>query len=229
MIDLLGEADLPWIESVIDVVVACAGQPWRTALERLDDLQRATQPTTARRFTAVVAALQRVIGGRARNTRIARRARGLVLGHPVFSTEERQSRIDHAALMFGTSAQAIETILWSDLPRERPVELPAGRPHEIEIAAFANVALLQRALRRAQSLLLTIHGDDPGPLVRAAAQRGLLVTATNIEPREPRRREEYGMETKIEILGPLSLFHGTGVYGRALGELVPLLAELSHW
>ena len=241
MIDLLGEADLRWIESVVDVVVRCAGQPWRAALEQLDDLQRASQPTTPRRFSAVVGAVQRVLGGRVRNARIARRARGLVLGHPAFSAEDRQSRIDHAALTLGTTAQAIETILWSDLPRERPIELPGGaRPSELEIAAFANVALLQRALRRAQSVQLTMRDDDPGPVVRAAAQRGLLISASVGSRCEtiaghagpPASRDEtiaaHG-ETTIEIAGPLSLFHGTGVYGRALGELVPLLSELSQW
>ncbi len=229
--NLLGEADLMWIEAVVDVIVGAAGRPWRTALEQLDDLQRATQPTSPRRFTAVVGALQRVIGGRARNARIARRARGLVLGHPVFSVEDRQARIDQAALLLGTSAQAVETILWSDLPRERLIELPDGRPSELEVAAFANVALLQRALRRAQSVQLTIRDDDPGPMVRAASQRGLLVSATvgsRVVATPPRNAGAHG-PTTIDIAGPLSLFHGTGVYGRALGELVPLLAELSHW
>lgn len=219
MIDLISEPDMMWIKSAVDVVVRSSGRPWRMALDHLDDLQRASQPTSLRRFSAVVGALQRVTGGRVRNARAARRARGLVLGHPVFSASDRQARIDHAALMLGTSPAAVEKMLWSDLPRERPIELPSGRPSEIEVAAFANVALLQRALRRAQSVELIIRKDDPGLIVRAAAARGLLITT----------RAGEGSETHLEIAGPLSLFHGSGVYGRALGDLVPLLAELRDW
>lgn len=219
MIDLLAEPDLDWVAAMLDVVTRNAGRPWRTALEQLDDLQRASQPTTARRFTAVIGAVQRLTGGRVRNARKARTARGLVLGHPVFTAVDRQARIDHAALMLDVPAAAIETMLWSDLPRERPVELPSGRPSELEVAAFANVALLQRALRRAQSLSLAIRDDDPGVLLRAAADRGLLTTS--------RYSRETG--TFIEIAGPLSLCHNTGVYGRALADLVPLLGELRHW
>ena len=219
MIDLLSERDLDWVEAAVTVVERNAGRPWRSALEHLDDLQRAAQPTTARRFSAVVGALQRITGGRLRNARVARQARGLVLGHPVFTADDRQGRIDHAALMLGTTSQAVETMLWSDLPRERPIELPAGRPSELEVAAFANVTLLQRALRRAQSVTLTIADDDPGLLVRAAAFRGLLVTTA----------AGTADETIIDIAGPLSLCHSTGVYGRALGDLVTLLADLRRW
>jgi predicted nuclease of restriction endonuclease-like RecB superfamily len=58
------------------------------------------------------------------------------------------------------------------------------------------------------------HGDAPGG------------SASSVERREDHVR---GAQTTIAIAGPLSLFHGTSVYGRALGELVPLLAELSQW
>jgi predicted nuclease of restriction endonuclease-like RecB superfamily len=36
-------------------------------------------------------------------------------------------------------------------------------------------------------------------------------------------------QTRIEITGPLSLVRGTTVYGRALGKLIPLLADLHTW
>jgi predicted nuclease of restriction endonuclease-like RecB superfamily len=219
MIDLLTEVDLDWVESIIDVVERNAGQPWRIALEQLDDLQRATQPTNTRRFNAVVGAVQRITGGRLRNSKIARQARGLALGHPALTAEDRSGRISHAALMLGTTTQDLEKMLWCDLPRERPVELPGGRPSELEAAAFANITLLQRAVRRAKSLALTVRDDDPSQLVRAAIDRGLLVTS---------RRDLHGVAT-IEIVGPLALCKGTNVYGRALADLVPLLAEVRDW
>lgn len=215
---LLAEPDIDWVGEAIDVVEQSAGRPWRDALERLDDLQRAVQPTAPRRFSAVVGALQRVTGGRAKNTRAAREARTLVLGAPALTPDERRVRIARAAEELAVTPAMIETLLWCDLPRERPVELPHGRPSGLEVAAFANVHIIQRALRRARSVTLRVV-DDAGPLLRAAATRGLLAHAT-IDGRGT---------SVIEIVGPLALFHRTSVYGRALADLVPLLGELRQF
>jgi predicted nuclease of restriction endonuclease-like RecB superfamily len=215
---LLAEPDLDWIEDVVNVVERCHGQPWRNALDRLDDLQRQAQPVGTRRFSAVVGAVQRLTGGRARNAKAAREARTLVLGRPVLSPVERRARIAAVADQLAMTSAALETLLWSDLPRERPVELPSGRPDELEVAAFANVALIQRALRRAQSVKLWIN-CDAGPVLRAATYRGLLATASIAT----------SGEACIEIVGPLALLHRTHVYGRALADLVPLLGELKRF
>jgi predicted nuclease of restriction endonuclease-like RecB superfamily len=239
---LIAERDLDWVSSVIDVVAQTADRPWRDALDRLDDLQRAAQPHAPRRFAAVVGAIQRLAGGRTQHIRAAREARSLVLGHPVFSAIERQARIGWAAEQLGTTPTVVESMLWSDLPLERPVELPYGRPTEIEVAAFANVALIQRALRRAQSVTLHASGDA-APLLRAAKLRGLLVTATMGPPSEsppvdskPASPPHVGTDLAseppatcdmtIEIVGPIALFHRTNVYGRALADLAPMLGEL---
>jgi predicted nuclease of restriction endonuclease-like RecB superfamily len=236
---VIAEPDLDWVSSVIDIVVQTTGRPWREALDRLDDLQRDAQPTAPRRFAAVVGAIQRLAGGRTQHVRAAREARGLVLGHPVFSAIERQARIAWAAEQLGTAAAVVESMLWSDLPRERPVELPYGRPTEPEVAAFANVALIQRALRRAQSCTLRVAGDA-GPILRAAAHRGLLATATldaagsaihagTSAELPSASRTHVGVDTTIEIVGPLALFHRTSVYGRALADLAPMLGELTDF
>jgi len=118
-----------------------------------------------------------------------------------------------AARSLGITDHQVEIALWSDLPRERPVELPSGRPSELELAAIANVHLIQRALRKAQSIVLRIWGDA-GAIIRAASARGLLSTVS------------VGTQgdTILEIVGPLALFHRTAVYGRAIAGLVPFLA-----
>lgn len=217
---LLAESDLDWVAAAVDLVTRCAGQPWRIALERLDDLQRADQPTAPRRFSAVVGALQRVTSsGRARHARAAREARALVLGKPALSPEARTDRIRTAADELGITPAALETLLWADLPRERAVELPGGRPDDLEVTALANIALIQRALRRAQSLTLRVHDQDAGGFLRAAVQRGLLASACI----------GTSGESVIDIVGPLALIHRTSVYGRALAELAPLLGELSRF
>ncbi len=215
---LLDETDLEWVGEVVDVVAAAAGQPWRVALERLDDTRREEQPRAPVRFGAVVSAVQRVLGSRARNAAIARTTRSLVLGTPVLTPAERDARIALAAQELEVTSAAIEVLLWSDVPRERPVELPRGRPSEFEVAATANVHLLQRAMMRAQKVTLRIWGDA-GLLIHTAAARGLLTTLS---------RGARG-ETVLDIIGPLALFHRTGVYGRALAGLVPLLADCDRF
>jgi hypothetical protein len=210
---LLEETDLDWVGEVVDVVSAAAGQPWRVALERLDDTRRSEQPRAPVRFGAVVNAIQRVLGGRARNAKAARAARSLVLGRPVLTAADREARIAFAAQELAVTCAAVEKLLWSDLPRERPVELPHGRPSELEVAAAANVHLLQRAMMRAQTVKLRVWGNA-GLLIHTAAARGLLTTIS---------RGARG-ETVLDIVGPLGLFHRTAVYGRTLAGLVPLLA-----
>lgn len=220
---LLDDRDLGWIGEVVDVVAASAGKPWRVALERLDDTRRIEQPHAPVRFAAVVSALQRLLGGRARNGPLARAARALVLGAPALTPAEREARIAHAARELEVTCTAVELLLWSDLPRERPVELPRGRPSEFEVAAVANVQILQRAMRRARSVRLRVWGDA-GPLVRAASARGLLTTVSVHDIRDSGIPGADARITVLDIVGPLALFHHTAVYGRALADLVPLLA-----
>ncbi|HEY5950287.1 MAG TPA: DUF790 family protein [Kofleriaceae bacterium] len=217
-ITLLDESDLDWVGEAVDVVVATTGQPWRVALERLDDTRRSELPHAPARFGAVVNAIQRVLGGRARNASAARTARSLTLGKPTLSAAEREARIAFAASELEITCAAVELMLWSDLPRERPVELPRGRPSELEIAATANVSLIQRAVMRAQTVKLRVWGDA-GQLIHTAAARGLLTTLSR------GGRDE----TVMDIVGPLALFHRTGVYGRALAGLVPLLADTERF
>lgn len=227
-IRLLDERDLGWIGDVVDVVATAAGKPWRVALERLDDTRRIEQPHAPVRFAAVVSAVQRILGGRARNAPLARTTRALVLGAPALTPAEREARIAYAARELEITCMAVELLLWSDLPRERPVELPRGRPSEFEVAAVANVHLLQRAMRRARSVRLRVWGDA-GPLIRAAAARGLLTTLSIHGVRDVDLPGVSGPVTVLDIVGPLALFHHTAVYGRALADLVPLLADCDRF
>src|SRR5690606_25863469 len=141
---------------------------------------------------------------------------------------EREARIAYAARELEITCMAVELLLWSDLPRERPVELPRGRPSEFEVAAVANVHLLQRAMRRARSVRLRVWGDA-GPLIRAAAARGLLTTLSIHGVRDVDLPGVSGPVTVLDIVGPLALFHHTAVYGRALADLVPLLADCERF
>ena len=131
---LLTDQDLPWIADMLDVIVACNGQPWRAALERLEGLQpRSSEPSdetrriSQKRVVAVLGAIQRVLG-RSTKADLAKTCRALVLGRPALEPTERIDRIAAAARSLELSVNTVEQLLWVDLPRERPIELPYGRP-----------------------------------------------------------------------------------------------------
>ena len=204
--------DLPWIGESIDIVARAEGQPWRVA-EGL--LERVLAPANA--LAAVTSSLRKLLGGRAVHARVAREVRGMVLGAPALSASARTTRLEACAKRLGLPARELEALLWSDLPRERAIELPAGRPSELEVAAHANVQLVQRALGRAHAVHARLWGDA-GTILRGALARGLIATAT--------REVDH---VALAIVGPLALCHRTGVYGRALAQLAPLLATCDRF
>ncbi len=213
-VQLFDDTDAPWIGTLIEHAERARGEPWRVLLDRLEALPlEASAVRTAR----AIAALRRVIDERPRVTPSARVVRDAVLGAPVLDLEARTARIAEAATRFGLTTGALESRLWSDLPRERPVTM-TERPAVSRIAAVANVDMLRGALVRARHVRLRVWGD-PRELVRIAAARGLLATAS----------PSADDSTTIDITGPLALFHATTVYGRALGSLVRWLAELERF
>ncbi|MEO6776264.1 MAG: DUF790 family protein [Kofleriaceae bacterium] len=211
---VLDESDLDWIGEAIELLAQHLGRPWRVVLEAFDAL-----PSSRRPITAVRRALARITAGGGALPAMARRVRAAALGAPALSNTERTARIAAASAALGIGAPDVESLLFGDLRGERPIAFPRGRPSELEVAAAANVLLIQGGLRRADRLHLTLYDDD-GTVLRAAVARGLLVTASRASADAP---------IVLDLVGPLALFQRTAVYGRALGQLVPLLSSAAHW
>jgi predicted nuclease of restriction endonuclease-like RecB superfamily len=209
VLNLLGAQDKPWIASIVDEAEAALGQPWHALADRLERIEARTSPA---RQTALITALRRSLGRRNGRGWIAWKVRQQVLGAPALALGERAARIARAASALEMTTDELEAALWCDLPSERLVTMPRGRPAELALAAAANLDILQRALRRAHHVRVRMWGN-PRPVARTAAVRGLLATA----------RSGDG-ESTLDVSGPLALFHRTTVYGRALGALVPALA-----
>lgn|GEM_PF-2264294 len=236
-IRLYDAADLPWITIVVDHVMSCVGQPWRVLRERLDHA-----PIRGARVAAIVGAMRRMMDGRAQRTKVARKVRAAVLGQPALDDDSRVQRLARAGDELGIDPSEIESLLWIDLADERPVTLPSGRPDETRLAAFANLDRIQRALRRAKHVRIHAWGNAHA-LIRTAARYGLLVRVSTAPPRAAPRdafatrdalaaRDAVATrdtQTIIDIVGPLSLFHQTSVYGRSLGAVVPQLAGLDRF
>ncbi|MEO8845025.1 MAG: DUF790 family protein [Kofleriaceae bacterium] len=206
---ILDDTDLDWIAAAVDIVERAQGQPWRVALDAIEAL-----PISRRRIAAVRVALARLTAGRGRLTQVARKVRTLLLGPPALDPSSRAARIAAAAAELGVDDREIESLLFADLRGEATIALPNGRPNELEVAAFANISLIQRALRRAHRVKIW-SWDDDGTVLRAATARGLLVTASGCPDGS----------TLVDLVGPLALFQRTAVYGTTLAQLVPMLSS----
>lgn len=207
-LELIGEHDVPWISALIDEVEAALGRPWR---ELLDRIARLPVRATAARRAAVFDVVRRMLSGRERGPIKAAEVRQRLLGLSALDRDAREARLAAVAARFGTTVEQVELAMWADLPAERAVVMPNGRPAELAVAAAANLSIIQRALMRCHELRLQLSGNARA-IARIAAVRGLLAIA--------RMR---GEAVDLEISGPLALFHKTTVYGRALGSIVPQL------
>ncbi|MBA3451639.1 MAG: DUF790 family protein, partial [Deltaproteobacteria bacterium] len=138
--------------------------------------------------------------------------------HAALDARQRGARLTAASEVLGIDPVEVDQLMWIDLATERPVTLPEGRPDERRLAAYANLDRIQRAVRRARELQLIIWGEAH-ELIRTAKRYGLLVTVSRGRP------GRTAGATVLDIVGPLSLFHDTGVYGGSLAALIPLLAD----
>ena len=114
----------------------------------------------------------------------------------------------------GVSPDDLHDSLFGDLPGERLVAAPAQPLSAVELALRSNLALVQALLCRATTLRIELEGNTR-TLIRQAKWRGLICTVAE-------RSGTAG--ASLEVSGPFALFRNTRLYGRALGELVPLLA-----
>ncbi len=214
-LELVAEPDLPWIEDLLRQVAALVGKPWRDAVAILLDTPSPARPRL--RVAAIDAMRFLLIPPREalRGTHVRRE----LFGAPALDPATRTSRIDQAAASLRTSPEHLMQILWTDLAKQRIVEL--GRSITAhEIAAEANVRLIQRIAGKSFELRLLVRGDAT-PIVRAAAVRGLLATShLTTEPPPANPTLVADPVTELAISGPLAVFHRTTVYGRTLCALV---------
>jgi len=144
-LDLLSEHDAPWISAIIDEVELAVGRPWREVLERIAALPVRAAPA---RRAAVIEAVRRLLAGRQRGSIKAALVRQQVLGRSALDPESRTARLLAVATAFTATVTQIERAMWADLPTERAVALPHGRPPELAVTASANLSIIQRAFMR---------------------------------------------------------------------------------
>lgn len=129
----------------------------------------------------------------------------------------REEVFDQVAKQLNLTSDDLDKAMFADLPGEQVL---IGPPEDLtveELSLRSNLALIQGLLFRAVSIRVEIFGKSR-PVIRHAKLKGLICSVTT-----------KGTKTTIEISGPYSLFRHTLVYGRAISELVPILAWCNHF
>jgi predicted nuclease of restriction endonuclease-like RecB superfamily len=208
----LGENDHPWLRLLLEEYDRYVGRPQRELQERLGDPLGGGAFSDKQRLAVQV--LRRLCGTQLRSEVLPKRARAVVFGKAAQNAENRDTILSSAAEVLDVSPIALEKALFADLPGERvvtPLEHPLS---PLELALRANLALAQGFVFRAAGVKIEVEGNARA-VVRYAKLRGLIC-------RVARSRE--AADAVMEISGPFALFRHTLVYGRALGDTIPLLS-----
>ena len=207
----LGEHDHPWLRVLLDEHERFVGRPQRELDARLrEPLPCESPPRKLKQATHVLARLWQ---GHRKAAVPPRRARALVFGEAARAPVPPEAVFSRVAASLGVSTGELQDSLFADLPGNRLVTAPAPSLSPGELALRTNLALAQALLFHATSVSIEADGNARA-LVRHSKWRGLICTVV----------ERSSAHAVLELSGPFALFRHTRLYGRALGEIVPLLA-----
>ena len=208
----LGEADHPWLRSLLEECERFVGRPQRELDARLRDPLPMDGPPGKKQVA--LRALAR-LGRSERHAAVPpRHARRLLFEASSRTPESRDTVVARVASSLGVTPEDLQASLFADLPGERLVAGLLVPLSPVELALRANLGLTQSLLCRATGVILEVEGNVR-VLVRHAKLRGLLCTVSRPAP---------SAGAVLDISGPLALFRHTVLYGRVLGSLVPQLA-----
>jgi hypothetical protein len=209
----LGAHDHPWLRVLLEEHERFIGRPQRELDARLrEPLPCESPPAKLRLAVQVLARLQR--NDRNRSAVPPRKARALVFEAAARAQSPPPAVLSRVAATLGVTPRELSDSLFADLPGERLVGLASALASPGELALRTNLALVQALLSHAARVRIDVEGQTRG-LVRHAGLRGLICTVTE--------RGGKG-DVSLELSGPLALFRKTRLYGRALGEIIPMLA-----
>lgn len=211
LLGFLGEADVPWLRTLLEVAEAQIGAPWRQLDVAL--AHPVAQHVPRRRQALAVAVLRRLLRGRVSSPIAPRKVRAAVFDRAA-AGGKRDDILRDASLALGFEVAIVEAALFADLPPERLVTCPLALPTPHDLALHANLLLCRSLLACALAVRLQLRGNAR-TVVRIARLRGLLCTV---------EQRENGGGVVLDLSGPLSLFRRTTMYGHALGALIPALA-----
>jgi predicted nuclease of restriction endonuclease-like RecB superfamily len=209
----LGPEDHPWLRLLLLELERCEGLRMREWRERA--IEPHHEPALERRRRLALAVLSRICPTRPPESSLDPRSLrrdffGLAAelrqqGRPLEEALEEESQ------RRGLSLEELREALYLDLPAERRICPLERLPDPPTLARLVNQHIAGSLLRSSTQVELLLQGRSR-PLVRQILLRRLLAT---LHPR--------GEGLRIEVSGPMALFHHTTLYGRALTSLLPLL------
>lgn len=207
------EGDHPGLRALLDEFDRYMGRPQRELHARLrEPLPGAMRPRKQKLAAHVIG---RIWGSGQAMSLPPHRVRAALFLEAARSHQKREAVIAQVAKGFDVAQNDLEVALFADLPGERVVGPPTCHVSPAEIALRANLALAQGIIFRSIGVRISLDGGARA-VVRHAKLRGLICTA---------ERDMTSMRdgTVLAISGPYALFRRTLLYGKALGELLPLL------
>jgi uncharacterized protein len=209
----LGTEDHAWLRALIDDFVRLEGRPYRQVAPYFQEPPRVPSPPGKRQMA--IWTLENM-STRQRPRINAGALRDALAVQAQYARDNGQ--FNRAGIMaivaqeFKLSAEAVEELLFADLPGERPLILPNPIPEPHSLAARTNLALAQGLIGIASEVGIELFGGARA-VVRQVKLRRLLcvVRRTKID------------RVRLDISGALSLFHHTTMYGHALASILPLL------
>jgi hypothetical protein len=207
----LSEHDHPWLRVLLEEHERFIGRPQRELEARLREPLPCESPP--RKLRLAIQVLGRLRPHNRKSVVLSKRTRAHVFGEAARTSAPAQAVWTTVASSLGVSVEDLQGSLFADLPGERIVAAPAQPLSAVELALRCNLALVQEILFCVTVVRVEVEGNAR-VLVRHAKWRGLICGVAE-------RPGSAG--TTMEISGPFALFRNTRLYGRALGELVPLL------
>jgi predicted nuclease of restriction endonuclease-like RecB superfamily len=208
----LGEQDLPWVDSLVEVYRAQAGAR-RAELDLALRGFLAEQPN-AERVRRAITVMDRFVVTRVRASVDPRTIRARLF-EPRAPGVSRAAALAQTAQALGLTVDDLERMMFADFARERRVE---ALPEEVgapDVVSLANLALVQGIVARSAFVRMRAR-SGARDLIRHARLVGLMHVVT--------RDHDHQDGFVIDVSGPLSIFRSTRLYARALGSIVPRLA-----
>jgi predicted nuclease of restriction endonuclease-like RecB superfamily len=215
----LAEADHPWLRALIEEHLRFVGKPVRELDEYLRrGLPWDGAPPQSAGMSARI--LRQLMYPQGRPPTKPSVVRATLFGEAARSGASRLSAIGRCADALGLTREDVEGLLFADLPSERRLRVPDAWPEPRELGLRVNLALAQGFVSRSQMLRIDLLGNAR-TVVRHARLRGLICT---VHDSASAKNQQDSSACTLEVSGPLSILRHTTLYGRALGEILPLLA-----
>ncbi len=213
--DYLGAEDVPWLVVLIEAFQRFEGRPRRELdLHLREELRR---PSPKPKRDAAIHVLHKLCRSKRPPPIKPKKIRAALFAAAAAAPRRDPSTVRaQVAEALALAPEHLDTLLFADLPSERPMEAPPQSLTAHELVARTNLHIAQGILRRATQVELELKGNARA-VIRVARLQGLIVVA------EP-AAESADYAVRAAISGPLALFRKTVVYGQALAALLPALS-----